>query len=67
MPRHPASGPSVIEAHDLHALACPLCHGSLALEPAAVRCIGCTRAYPIIDGIPVLLAAHASLDLRLCS
>jgi hypothetical protein len=46
--------PSVIEQ-----LACPACHGGLALGHEALICRGCGRAYPIVDGIPVLIAERA--------
>jgi uncharacterized protein YbaR (Trm112 family) len=36
-------------------LACPACHGELRLEGDRVICAGCGRAYPIVDGIPVLV------------
>jgi len=49
---------------DLRWLVCPVCHQPLALESAAtaahpIRCTGCQRRYPIVDGLPVLLASHA--------
>ncbi|KAA6457483.1 Trm112 family protein [Acidobacteria bacterium AB60] len=37
-------------------LACPACHGELRLDPARLSCLQCGRAYPIRDGIPVLIA-----------
>lgn len=58
---HPSSG-TMLRAEDLRWLACPVCHSSLALESSAVRCTGCTRSYPVEDGIPVLLASRALLD-----
>ncbi len=33
---------------------CPHCHGRLAAEEQAVRCVGCTRRYDVVDGIPDL-------------
>ncbi len=59
---HPNSGTPLLRAEDLRWLACPICHSSLALESTAVRCTGCTRSYPVEDGIPVLLASRAILD-----
>jgi len=49
---------------DLRWLVCPVCHQSLTLDssnPEAnpIRCTGCQRRYPIVDGLPVLLASHA--------
>jgi uncharacterized protein len=36
-------------------LACPACQGVLRLESDKLVCAGCGRAYPIVDGIPVLI------------
>lgn len=44
-----------LAAEDLRWIVCPVCHQPLQLEAAAVRCQGCARRYPIVDGIPVLL------------
>ena len=46
-------------------LRCPACHGELADATdrdglAELVCPGCQLAYPVRDGIPVLLAAAAS-------
>jgi uncharacterized protein YbaR (Trm112 family) len=46
-------------AHDLRWLVCPVCHQRLQLEGGAIRCLGCGRRYPIVDGIPVLLEDRA--------
>jgi uncharacterized protein len=40
-------------------LACPACAGDLRLDDAHLRCVACGRAYPIIDGIPVLIVERA--------
>ncbi len=40
-------------------LACPACHGELCQEPGRVVCMACGRAYPVVDGIPVLIPARA--------
>ena len=40
-------------------LACPACRGDLRLEEARLVCVGCGRVYPIVDGIPVLIAERA--------
>jgi uncharacterized protein len=40
-------------------LACPVCRGSLCADPARLVCSSCGRAYPVVDGIPVLLAERA--------
>jgi uncharacterized protein YbaR (Trm112 family) len=47
----------------LELLACPVCHGSLVERlPAAIVCNLCRRAYPVRDGIPVLIAEASRLD-----
>lgn len=38
-------------------LACPACRASLRLEAERLICAGCGRRYPVIDGIPVLIAS----------
>jgi uncharacterized protein YbaR (Trm112 family) len=61
MPAPIQTGPRpVITQEDLKWLVCPVCRQPLALEVEAVRCNGCGRRYPIVDGIPVLLADRAS-------
>jgi uncharacterized protein YbaR (Trm112 family) len=45
---------------DLKWLVCPACRRPLVLEDEAVRCSGCGRRYPVVEGIPVLLADGAS-------
>jgi uncharacterized protein YbaR (Trm112 family) len=40
-------------------LACPACLGDLRLDDAHLVCAGCGRGYPIVGGIPVLIAGHA--------
>jgi uncharacterized protein YbaR (Trm112 family) len=49
-----------ITAEALKWLVCPVCHSALALDAEAVLCSGCGRRYPIVDGIPILLAARTS-------
>jgi uncharacterized protein YbaR (Trm112 family) len=44
------------DAAILARLACPACHGELRLDSDRILCAGCGRHYPIIDGIPVLIA-----------
>jgi uncharacterized protein len=40
-------------------LACPVCLGSLEASLARLVCSSCGRVYPIVDGIPVLIAEDA--------
>jgi uncharacterized protein YbaR (Trm112 family) len=49
-----------LKPEDLRWLVCPVCHQILALDANFVRCAGCRRRYPIVEGIPVLLADRAS-------
>jgi uncharacterized protein YbaR (Trm112 family) len=50
--------PAVIPQPDFSAiaelLACPACCGGLRLDADKLVCTECGRAYPIVDGIPVL-------------
>ncbi len=46
---------------DLRWLVCPVCHAALVLQAETIRCEGCARLYPIVDGLPVLLAGRATL------
>jgi len=48
-----------VTADDLRWLACPVCRLPLELHADAVLCTGCARSYPIVDGLPVLLAGRA--------
>ena len=40
-------------------LACPACFGALRFDAASVVCAECGRSYPVVDGIPVLIAERA--------
>jgi uncharacterized protein YbaR (Trm112 family) len=51
----PAFDPSVLTQ-----LACPACLGELRLEAGKLVCAKCSRAYPIVDGIPALIAGRES-------
>lgn len=42
-------------------LACPACHCSLVLVKQSLLCQSCGRAYPIVDGIPVLIIERSVL------
>jgi uncharacterized protein YbaR (Trm112 family) len=43
-------------------LACPACMGRLRLDEGKLVCAKCRRIYPILDGIPVLIAEGAELE-----
>ena len=49
----------VFDPSILDQLACPACRGQLRLEAACLACAACGRFYPIIDGIPVLIAERS--------
>ncbi len=38
---------------------CPVCFGALSVTAERATCTACGRAYPIADGIPVLIAERA--------
>jgi uncharacterized protein YbaR (Trm112 family) len=44
-------------------LACPVCMGALRLRETAVQCTACGRTYPIVDGIPVLIAERSKQQI----
>jgi uncharacterized protein YbaR (Trm112 family) len=49
------------EELSLQRLACPVCYGTLRLAAkGGIACLGCERVYPLIDGIPVLIAERAT-------
>jgi len=45
----------------LEILRCPVCREAVTPLPAdaGLECTGCHRVYPIVDGIPVMLAEEA--------
>jgi uncharacterized protein YbaR (Trm112 family) len=45
----------------LDLLACPVCLGRLILAATRIDCTQCARRYPIVDGLPVLIASRATL------
>ena len=49
----------MIDKKLLALLACPACQGDIKLEDNKIVCTRCQRSYPIVDGIPVLLADQA--------
>ena len=46
----------MIDEKLLDLLACPACQGDVVLKDSKIVCTKCQRKYPIVDGIPVLLA-----------
>lgn len=49
-----------LTAEDIQWFACPVCRQRLSLEAGAVQCLGCGRRYPVVNGIPVLIADRVS-------
>ncbi len=46
----------LIDKNLLALLACPACQGDVELKENKVVCTQCERNFPIVDGIPILLA-----------
>lgn len=51
------TAPFQFDVSVLSQLACAACLSALRLDEARLECTGCSRIYPIVDGIPVLIAA----------
>jgi uncharacterized protein YbaR (Trm112 family) len=51
--------PVAFDPEIVNQLACPVCLGALRLDDAGLVCLDCGRCYPIVDGIPVLIAERA--------
>jgi len=49
-----AEVPVVTDA-SLKWLACPVCHGGLALAEEGIRCNVCAHSFKIVDGLPILV------------
>jgi|HubBroStandDraft_2_1064218.scaffolds.fasta_scaffold1111229_2 uncharacterized protein YbaR (Trm112 family) len=50
-----SADPHAFDPTVLAQLACPACYGDLRLEESRLVCTACGHAYPIVDGIPVLI------------
>jgi uncharacterized protein YbaR (Trm112 family) len=47
----------------LEMVVCPVCRaGLVAVDAVSFRCTSCSRVYPIVDGIPVLLVGAQSKE-----
>jgi uncharacterized protein YbaR (Trm112 family) len=57
----PDSGPLGLDPWLLEILACPACRAPVRVDEAAstLVCTGCGLAYPVRDGIPVMLVDEA--------
>ncbi|HUL33290.1 MAG TPA: Trm112 family protein [Candidatus Eisenbacteria bacterium] len=53
----------LVPRHCLDILVCPECKRPLSLfeDESGFRCASCKRAYPVRDGIPVLLVEEATI------
>ena len=49
----------MIDKELLDILACPICKGSVELKGEKIICAKCKKAYPVKDGIPVMLIDDA--------
>jgi len=54
---------ALLDPNTLSRLACPACLGSLSVPPSEtpdrLACARCGRTYPVVDGIPLLIAEQA--------
>jgi uncharacterized protein len=55
------TGETLVSPELLAIMQCPACAGTLSerLEPPALVCGDCARAYPVRDGIPIMLIDEA--------
>jgi len=58
--------PAQFDRSTVDRLACPACYGGLRVDEADSQwprliCAACGRAYPILNGIPVLIVERAEL------
>ena len=64
-PAHlPTDNPDTLDPAILAQLACPACYDELRLKGARLQCMGCSRGYPIVDGIPVMIVERAERLLK---
>ena len=54
-----ADSPRALRETVIRWLVCPVCRGSLALDGNSIVCLACSRRYPVLDGLPVLLQDRA--------
>ncbi|MGQ9524603.1 MAG: Trm112 family protein [Armatimonadota bacterium] len=46
----------------LEILACPVCKTEVKLKQDRLVCVTCRRAYPVRDGIPIMLVDEATVE-----
>lgn len=49
----------MVDKELLQILACPICKNSVSEENDALVCRACRKAYPVREGIPVMLIEEA--------
>ncbi len=49
----------MIDREWLDILVCPVCKGTLVADESRLICRNCEKAYPVRDGIPVMLVEEA--------
>ena len=52
----------MVDKELLKILACPACQADVILKGKKIVCTKCKKAYPIKDGIPVMLVEEAEQD-----
>jgi len=62
IPAEPSTRSGIPIERILEQLACPVCFGPLQPDAtsAQIQCADCSRSYPLINGIPVLIAERAT-------
>jgi uncharacterized protein len=63
-PSRPDANLAALLGAVLDQLACPACFANLDLGGSSLMCRGCGRVYPIVDGIPVLIAESVQGDSK---
>ncbi len=55
-----------IDQQLLDILACPVCQGDIKLttDEKGLKCMNCSRVYPIKEDIPVMLSDEATIELE---
>ncbi len=61
---HSKSDTMPISKELLEILVCPFCKAEVQLKSdgSALKCVSCRRAYPVRDGIPVMLIDEATIE-----
>ena len=52
----------MIDKKLLEILACPVCKSDVILKDNKIVCTKCRRAYPIKEGIPIMLEEEAEIE-----